>query len=66
MKAIYFTPDCEIGIIDFVEEMTDDELYEFAVANKKDVMVYDDPRSFAEAFNNGYISDEGHVFFVDK
>ena len=68
MKAIYFTPNCGIGIVDFLVEMSDEELYDFAtnVVNKHDVAFYDDPHLFAEAFNNGYISDEGYVFFIDK
>lgn len=68
MKAIYFTPQCDIAIVDFLVDMSDEELYDFAtnVANKDDVKIYDDPRLFAEAFNNGYISDEGYVFFIDK
>ena len=63
MKVITFPSD------DFnVEELNrlnDTELYRICETHRYECFLYDSVKDFQEAFNNGYISDEWFIFFIN-
>lgn len=50
-----------------INEMTDEQKCDLAGSSYNDgVAWYDNERKFQEAFNNGYVSDQTFIFFVES
>jgi len=65
MKVLVFPSDnFDLTVI---SEMTDEQKLDLAYSSYSDGVVwYDNERDFQEAFNNGYISDQTFIFFVES
>ena len=62
-QVIYISPNCNIDIKRFAAYSDKEKVH--TALHDYNIRLYRSLLDFQDAFNNGYISDEGYVFFID-
>ena len=63
MKVLVF-PASDFDLKD-LEQMSDSQLYHLCESHRWGCESYCNEKEFQDAFNNGYVSDESFIFFID-